>query len=67
MTDDTPGSPPAMVARCSPGLPTVATLMWSWRSPVDDVEAEEREEEIGLDALGAGAVGHDQRRVDTFE
>ena len=29
---------------------------------VDGVEAEEREEQVGLDALGAGAVGHDQRR-----
>ena len=29
MTEDTPGSPPAIVARCRPGLPTVATLMWS--------------------------------------
>ena len=26
-----PGSPPSQVARCSPGLPTVATLMCSCR------------------------------------
>ena len=29
---------------------------------VDGVEAEEGEEQVGLDAFGAGAVGHDQRR-----
>ena len=29
---ETPGSAPTMVGMCRPGLPTVATLMWSWRS-----------------------------------
>ena len=33
----------------------------------DRVEAEEGEEEVGLDALHAGAVGHDQAGVDAFE
>jgi hypothetical protein len=33
----------------------------------DRVEAEEREEEIGVDSLHPGAVGHDQARVDAFE
>src|SRR6516162_3560394 len=32
ITDDTPGRPPAQVARCRPGLPTVASLMCSWRA-----------------------------------
>src|SRR6266508_5473412 len=32
MAVDTPGSPPSMVAKCRPGLPTVAILMWSWRA-----------------------------------
>src|ERR1039457_1597946 len=31
ITPGTPGSPPASVARCRPGLPTVAILMCSWR------------------------------------
>ena len=34
---------------------------------VDGVEPEEREEQVGLDALGAGAVGHDQAGVDPVE
>jgi hypothetical protein len=29
---ETPGSPPSIVGMCMPGLPTVATLMWSMRS-----------------------------------
>jgi hypothetical protein len=35
--------------------------------PVDGVQAEEREEQIGLDALGACPVGHDQGRIHTFQ
>src|SRR6478736_13263 len=35
--------------------------------PVDRVEPEEREEEIRLDALHAGAVGHDQPGIDALE
>ena len=62
-----PGSPPIRVARCRPGLPTVATLMCSWRFLRDRVEAEEREEQVGLDALDAGAVGHDQAGVDPLQ
>ena len=34
---------------------------------VDGIQAEEREEEVRFDALGAGAVGHDQRRVDALK
>jgi len=33
----------------------------------DRVEAEEGEEEVGLDAFHAGAVGHDQAGVDALE
>ena len=33
----------------------------------DRVEPEEGEEEVGFDALHAGAVGHDQSGVDAFE
>src|ERR1039457_4477835 len=33
----------------------------------DRVEAEEGEEHTGFDTLGAGAVGHDQRRVDALK
>jgi hypothetical protein len=33
----------------------------------DRVEAEEGEEEVGLDSLHAGAVGHDERGIDPFE
>ena len=32
MTDDTPGSPPGHRGQVRPGLPTVATLMCSWRA-----------------------------------
>ena len=31
MTELMPGKPPSQVATCRPGLPTVATLMCSWR------------------------------------
>src|ERR1039457_4448509 len=34
---------------------------------VDRVQSKEREEDIGLDALHAGPVGHDQPRVDPLE
>ena len=32
MTEETPGTPLAQVARCRPGLPTVASLMCSCRA-----------------------------------
>src|ERR1017187_3128390 len=35
--------------------------------PVDGVEAEEGEEQVGLDAFGPSAVGHDQCRVDALQ
>ena len=59
---DMPGRPPTsgghVHARVADGghLDVVVAL------GVDGVEAEEGEEEVGLDALGAGAVGHDQAR-----
>ena len=34
---------------------------------VDGVEAEEGEEQVGFDAFGAGAVGHDQPGIDPVE
>jgi hypothetical protein len=35
--------------------------------PGDGVQAEEREEQVGLDALGRRPAGHDEGRVDPFQ
>jgi hypothetical protein len=56
-----------MVAKCSPGLPTVANLMCSLRALWHGVEPEEGEEQVRFNAFGSGTVGHDQARVDPFE
>ena len=64
---DMPGIAPSQVGMCMPGLPTVATLILLVALLADRVEAEEGEEEVRLDALHAGAVGHDQAGVDALE
>ena len=61
---DMPGRPPSMVAMCMPGLPTVDDLDVLEPLGVDGVKPEEGEEEVRLDPLGPGAVGHDQAWVD---
>ena len=61
------GSRRARSRRCRPGIADGRELDVLVALLVDHVEAEEREEQVRLDALGARAVRHDQARVHAFE
>src|SRR5918995_4998596 len=61
-----PGRAPSQVGRCMPGLPTVATLIFSKRS-LRIASSPKKVKKVGLDPFHAGAVRHDQAGVDPFE
>src|SRR5258708_6121707 len=67
MTDATLGRPPPQVARCRPGLPTVASLMCSCRALWIASRPKKAKEQVRLDPLCAGAVGHDQAGIAALE
>ena len=67
MTEDTPGSAAGPGGQVQAGVADGGELDVLVPGLVDGVQAEEGEEEVRLDALGAGAVGHDQCRVDALQ
>ena len=50
-----------------PGVPDGGDLDVIVLGLVDRIQAEEGEEQVRVDALHAGAVGHDQAGVDAFQ
>jgi len=67
MTVDTPGSPAGERGQVKAGVADGGQLDVLVAGLVDGVEAEEREEHVGADPFGAGAVGHDRPGVDPLE
>ena len=55
------------LAMCMPGFPDRGDFEMLESLLVDSVEPEEGEEQIGVDAFGAGPIGHDEPRVNAFE